>query len=154
MYVFTPGRGDAPGLRGCLHRTCHTLHGGVSGETDHAQLPLDQDPPLHPQQCTQRLKMSEVSDWFWERVWLVLIYPWIQVVYHERHIQKFWEHHRYLFPDALIVGPEENLKEDKARTMAVWVQNKIYRQESEMEVEKMEMQRFQKGQDAKWAVCR
>ncbi|KAM9414370.1 multifunctional procollagen lysine hydroxylase and glycosyltransferase LH3 [Pholidichthys leucotaenia] len=41
------------------------------------------------------------------------------VVYHERHIQKFWERYRPLFPDARLVGPEENLEEDKARTMAV-----------------------------------
>ncbi|XP_072232231.1 multifunctional procollagen lysine hydroxylase and glycosyltransferase LH3 [Leuresthes tenuis] len=41
------------------------------------------------------------------------------VVYHERHIQRFWERHRSLFPDAVLVGPEENLQEDKARTMAV-----------------------------------
>uniref|UniRef100_A0A3B4WXU6 Procollagen-lysine, 2-oxoglutarate 5-dioxygenase 3 n=1 Tax=Seriola lalandi dorsalis TaxID=1841481 RepID=A0A3B4WXU6_SERLL len=41
------------------------------------------------------------------------------VVYHERHIQKFWERHRSLFPDALLVGPEENLQEGKARTMAM-----------------------------------
>uniref|UniRef100_A0A3B4WX62 Procollagen-lysine, 2-oxoglutarate 5-dioxygenase 3 n=1 Tax=Seriola lalandi dorsalis TaxID=1841481 RepID=A0A3B4WX62_SERLL len=46
-----------------------------------------------------------------------LNYP--TVVYHERHIQKFWERHRSLFPDALLVGPEENLQEGKARTMAV-----------------------------------
>uniref|UniRef100_A0A7N6FI37 procollagen-lysine 5-dioxygenase n=1 Tax=Anabas testudineus TaxID=64144 RepID=A0A7N6FI37_ANATE len=36
------------------------------------------------------------------------------VVYHERHIQRFWERHRSLFPGAVLVGPEENLKEDKA----------------------------------------
>ncbi|XP_062239522.1 multifunctional procollagen lysine hydroxylase and glycosyltransferase LH3 [Platichthys flesus] len=41
------------------------------------------------------------------------------VVYHERHIQRFWERHRSLFPNARLVGPEENLQEDKARTMAV-----------------------------------
>ncbi|KAG7236230.1 hypothetical protein INR49_001146 [Caranx melampygus] len=41
------------------------------------------------------------------------------VVYHERHIQRFWEQHRSLFPNARLVGPEENLQEDKARTMAV-----------------------------------
>ncbi|XP_036967082.1 multifunctional procollagen lysine hydroxylase and glycosyltransferase LH3 [Acanthopagrus latus] len=41
------------------------------------------------------------------------------VVYHERHIQKFWDQHRALFPDALLVGPEENLQENKARNMAV-----------------------------------
>ncbi|XP_013855865.1 multifunctional procollagen lysine hydroxylase and glycosyltransferase LH3 [Austrofundulus limnaeus] len=41
------------------------------------------------------------------------------VVYHERHIQQFWERHRSLFPDAVLVGPEENLQEDKARTMAI-----------------------------------
>uniref|UniRef100_A0A8C2ZVE2 procollagen-lysine 5-dioxygenase n=1 Tax=Cyclopterus lumpus TaxID=8103 RepID=A0A8C2ZVE2_CYCLU len=41
------------------------------------------------------------------------------VVYHEHHIQRFWERHRALFPDALLVGPEENLQENKARAMAV-----------------------------------
>ncbi|XP_037832688.1 multifunctional procollagen lysine hydroxylase and glycosyltransferase LH3 [Kryptolebias marmoratus] len=41
------------------------------------------------------------------------------VVYHERHIQQFWERHRSLFPDSVLVGPEENLQEDKARTMAI-----------------------------------
>ncbi|KAM4536903.1 multifunctional procollagen lysine hydroxylase and glycosyltransferase LH3 [Odontesthes bonariensis] len=41
------------------------------------------------------------------------------VVYHERHIQRFWERHRSLFPEAVLVGPEENLQEAKARTMAV-----------------------------------
>uniref|UniRef100_UPI003AAF3309 multifunctional procollagen lysine hydroxylase and glycosyltransferase LH3-like n=1 Tax=Centroberyx gerrardi TaxID=166262 RepID=UPI003AAF3309 len=41
------------------------------------------------------------------------------VVYHERHIQRFWERHRLLFPDARLVGPEENLQQDEARTMAV-----------------------------------
>ncbi|XP_054912229.1 multifunctional procollagen lysine hydroxylase and glycosyltransferase LH3-like [Poeciliopsis prolifica] len=41
------------------------------------------------------------------------------VVYHEQHIQRFWERHRVLFPDAVLVGPEENLPEEKARTMAI-----------------------------------
>ncbi|XP_048885133.1 multifunctional procollagen lysine hydroxylase and glycosyltransferase LH3 [Brienomyrus brachyistius] len=41
------------------------------------------------------------------------------VVYHEKHIQDFWQEHQTLFPDARIVGPEENLQQDEARTMAV-----------------------------------
>uniref|UniRef100_A0AAZ3SLN4 PLOD1-3-like GT domain-containing protein n=1 Tax=Oncorhynchus tshawytscha TaxID=74940 RepID=A0AAZ3SLN4_ONCTS len=41
------------------------------------------------------------------------------VVYHEQNIQRFWEKHRVLFPDARLVGPEENLQQDQARTMAV-----------------------------------
>lgn len=41
------------------------------------------------------------------------------VVYHERHIQRFWQRHRDQFPGALLVGPEENLQENKARDMAV-----------------------------------
>ncbi|KAM4714261.1 multifunctional procollagen lysine hydroxylase and glycosyltransferase LH3 [Anableps anableps] len=41
------------------------------------------------------------------------------VVYHEQHIQRFWERHRVLFPDTVLVGPEEDLPEDKARTMAI-----------------------------------
>ncbi|KAM6960302.1 LOW QUALITY PROTEIN: multifunctional procollagen lysine hydroxylase and glycosyltransferase LH3 [Tautogolabrus adspersus] len=42
-----------------------------------------------------------------------------KVVYHERHIHRFWERHKALFPDATLVGPEEDLQENKARAMAV-----------------------------------
>uniref|UniRef100_A0A674BH06 procollagen-lysine 5-dioxygenase n=1 Tax=Salmo trutta TaxID=8032 RepID=A0A674BH06_SALTR len=35
------------------------------------------------------------------------------VVYHEQNIQRFWEKHRVLFPDARLVGPEENLQQDQ-----------------------------------------
>ncbi|KAA0706473.1 Procollagen-lysine,2-oxoglutarate 5-dioxygenase 3 [Triplophysa tibetana] len=41
------------------------------------------------------------------------------VVYHEQHVERFWSRHRSLFPGAKIVGPEENLRQDQARTMAV-----------------------------------
>ncbi|KAM9701202.1 multifunctional procollagen lysine hydroxylase and glycosyltransferase LH3-like isoform 1-T1 [Menidia menidia] len=41
------------------------------------------------------------------------------VVYHELHVTRFWERHRSLFPDAVLVGPEENLPEAQARSMAV-----------------------------------
>lgn len=41
------------------------------------------------------------------------------VVYHEQHVERFWNRHRSLFPDLRIVGPEENLQHDQARTMAV-----------------------------------
>uniref|UniRef100_A0A673K8Q8 Procollagen-lysine,2-oxoglutarate 5-dioxygenase 3-like n=1 Tax=Sinocyclocheilus rhinocerous TaxID=307959 RepID=A0A673K8Q8_9TELE len=41
------------------------------------------------------------------------------VVYHEQHVERFWTRHRSLFPAARIVGPEENLKQDQARNMAV-----------------------------------
>ncbi|XP_076842261.1 multifunctional procollagen lysine hydroxylase and glycosyltransferase LH3-like [Brachyhypopomus gauderio] len=41
------------------------------------------------------------------------------VMYHEQHIERFWNRHRSLFLDARIVGPEENLQHDRARTMAV-----------------------------------
>lgn len=41
------------------------------------------------------------------------------VVYHERDVDSFWQKHKALFPDAVLVGPEENLPEDQARTMAV-----------------------------------
>lgn len=42
-----------------------------------------------------------------------------QVVYHEQHIKTFWQRHRTLFPEAVLVGPEENLPESEARNMAV-----------------------------------
>lgn len=41
------------------------------------------------------------------------------VVYHERHIHSFWEKHKALFPESVLIGPEEDLPEDKARTIAV-----------------------------------
>ncbi|KAJ8254739.1 hypothetical protein GJAV_G00196850 [Gymnothorax javanicus] len=41
------------------------------------------------------------------------------VVYHEQHIQQFWDRHKLLFPEARIVGPEEDLQPDLARTMAL-----------------------------------
>ncbi|KAJ4945105.1 hypothetical protein JOQ06_013643 [Pogonophryne albipinna] len=43
----------------------------------------------------------------------------LTVVYHERHIKRFWEKHRSLFPEARLIGPEENLPENKARHMAM-----------------------------------
>uniref|UniRef100_A0A9J7XRK8 procollagen-lysine 5-dioxygenase n=1 Tax=Cyprinus carpio carpio TaxID=630221 RepID=A0A9J7XRK8_CYPCA len=41
------------------------------------------------------------------------------VVYHEQHVERFWTRHRSLFPGARTIGPEENLRQDQARTMAV-----------------------------------
>ncbi|XP_062372754.1 multifunctional procollagen lysine hydroxylase and glycosyltransferase LH3 [Sardina pilchardus] len=41
------------------------------------------------------------------------------VVHHERHIEQFWARHRSLFPSANIIGPEENMQQAAARTMAV-----------------------------------
>uniref|UniRef100_A0A3Q4B8Z0 procollagen-lysine 5-dioxygenase n=1 Tax=Mola mola TaxID=94237 RepID=A0A3Q4B8Z0_MOLML len=49
-----------------------------------------------------------------------LNYPTARVrlfIHNNRHIQRFWEQHRALFPDAVLVGPEENLPESKARNM-------------------------------------
>lgn len=56
---------------------------------------------------------------------LTLLWPVMtfgQVVYHEQHIKTFWQRHRVLFPEAVLVGPEENLPENEARNMAVWVE--------------------------------
>ncbi|XP_072314667.1 multifunctional procollagen lysine hydroxylase and glycosyltransferase LH3 isoform X2 [Eucyclogobius newberryi] len=41
------------------------------------------------------------------------------VVFHEKHVDSFWQRHKSSFPDAVLVGPEENLQEDEARNMAV-----------------------------------
>lgn len=54
----------------------------------------------------------------------LLIYqclPDCQEVYHERHMQKFWEEHRNVFGSLKVVGPEENLSQGKARNMAMYV---------------------------------
>ncbi|TRY64766.1 hypothetical protein DNTS_027664 [Danionella cerebrum] len=41
------------------------------------------------------------------------------VVYHEQHVELFWSRHRSLFSGATIIGPEENLSQVEARSMAV-----------------------------------
>lgn len=40
-------------------------------------------------------------------------------VYHEQHIQAFWERHKHKFPSIKIVGPEEALTQGEARDMAM-----------------------------------
>ncbi|XP_046879304.1 procollagen-lysine,2-oxoglutarate 5-dioxygenase 2 isoform X2 [Hypomesus transpacificus] len=40
-------------------------------------------------------------------------------VYHERHIQRFWEEHRNVFNSFKVVGPEENLSQGEARNMGM-----------------------------------
>ncbi|KAM9775394.1 procollagen-lysine,2-oxoglutarate 5-dioxygenase 2 isoform 2-T2 [Syngnathus typhle] len=40
-------------------------------------------------------------------------------VYHERHMQTFWEEHRNVFSSLKVVGPEENLSQGEARNMAM-----------------------------------
>ncbi|XP_057679969.1 procollagen-lysine,2-oxoglutarate 5-dioxygenase 2 isoform X1 [Corythoichthys intestinalis] len=40
-------------------------------------------------------------------------------VYHERHMQKFWEEHKNVFRSLKVVGPEENLSQGEARNMAM-----------------------------------
>uniref|UniRef100_A0A4W5LHK1 Procollagen-lysine, 2-oxoglutarate 5-dioxygenase 2 n=1 Tax=Hucho hucho TaxID=62062 RepID=A0A4W5LHK1_9TELE len=40
-------------------------------------------------------------------------------VYHERHIQKFWEESKDVFNSFKVVGPEENLSQGQARNMGM-----------------------------------
>lgn len=40
-------------------------------------------------------------------------------VYHEKHIQKFWEDNRNVFSSFKVVGPEENLSQGEARNMGM-----------------------------------
>uniref|UniRef100_A0A674B3A3 procollagen-lysine 5-dioxygenase n=1 Tax=Salmo trutta TaxID=8032 RepID=A0A674B3A3_SALTR len=40
-------------------------------------------------------------------------------VYHERHIQKFWEENKDVFNSFKVVGPEENLSQGEARNMGM-----------------------------------
>ncbi|XP_056155330.1 procollagen-lysine,2-oxoglutarate 5-dioxygenase 2 isoform X2 [Lampris incognitus] len=40
-------------------------------------------------------------------------------VYHERHIQRFWEENRNVFGSFKVVGPEENLSQGEARNMGM-----------------------------------
>lgn len=44
-----------------------------------------------------------------------------QEVYHEKHIQKFWEENRNVFNSFKVVGPEENLSQGEARNMGMYV---------------------------------
>uniref|UniRef100_A0A7N8XRW8 procollagen-lysine 5-dioxygenase n=1 Tax=Mastacembelus armatus TaxID=205130 RepID=A0A7N8XRW8_9TELE len=40
-------------------------------------------------------------------------------VYHEKHIQAFWEENRDVFNSFMVVGPEENLSQGEARNMGM-----------------------------------
>ncbi|PWA18176.1 hypothetical protein CCH79_00004136 [Gambusia affinis] len=40
-------------------------------------------------------------------------------VYHEKHIQSFWEENRDVFKSFKVVGPEENLSQGEARNMGI-----------------------------------
>uniref|UniRef100_A0A8C5I2X3 procollagen-lysine 5-dioxygenase n=1 Tax=Gouania willdenowi TaxID=441366 RepID=A0A8C5I2X3_GOUWI len=40
-------------------------------------------------------------------------------VYHEKHIQRFWEENRNVFKSFKVVGPEENLSQGEARNMGM-----------------------------------
>lgn len=44
-----------------------------------------------------------------------------QEVYHEKHIQKFWEENKNVFSSFKVVGPEENLSQGEARNMGMYV---------------------------------
>lgn len=43
----------------------------------------------------------------------------LQEVYHEKHIQKFWEENKDVFHSFKVVGPEENLSQGEARDMGM-----------------------------------
>lgn len=49
-----------------------------------------------------------------------------QEVYHEKHIQKFWEENRNTFGSFKVVGPEENLSQGEARNMGMYVSPPLY----------------------------
>lgn len=48
-----------------------------------------------------------------------------QEVYHERHIQQFWEVNRNAFHSFKVVGPEENLSQGEARNMGMYVSSSV-----------------------------
>lgn len=48
--------------------------------------------------------------------------PLSQEVYHERHIQQFWDVNRNAFGSFKVVGPEENLSQGEARNMGMYVE--------------------------------
>jgi len=43
----------------------------------------------------------------------------LQEVYHEKHIQKFWEENKDVFRSFKVVGPEESLTQGEARNMGM-----------------------------------
>ncbi|KAF3836595.1 hypothetical protein F7725_029153 [Dissostichus mawsoni] len=49
----------------------------------------------------------------------------LKEVYHEKHIQKFWEENRNVFNTFKVVGPEENLSQGEARNMGMYVSKSI-----------------------------
>lgn len=44
-----------------------------------------------------------------------------QEVYHEKHIQRFWEENKNVFNSFKVVGPEEILSQGEARNMGMYV---------------------------------
>uniref|UniRef100_A0A8C1NI27 procollagen-lysine 5-dioxygenase n=1 Tax=Cyprinus carpio TaxID=7962 RepID=A0A8C1NI27_CYPCA len=58
---------------------------------------------------------------FLERL-ATLNYPHTRIrlfIHNNQHVERFWTRHRSLFPGVRTIGPEENLRQDQARTMAV-----------------------------------
>ena len=51
----------------------------------------------------------------------IIIGSVLQEVYHEKHIQRFWEENRNAFSSFKVVGPEENLSQGEARNMGMYV---------------------------------
>lgn len=47
------------------------------------------------------------------------MFTWLQEVYHEKHIKKFWEKAKNIIRNIKIVGPEENLSQAEARNMGM-----------------------------------
>uniref|UniRef100_A0A8C1NF49 procollagen-lysine 5-dioxygenase n=1 Tax=Cyprinus carpio TaxID=7962 RepID=A0A8C1NF49_CYPCA len=57
---------------------------------------------------------------FLERL-ATLNYPHTRIrlfIHNNQHVERFWTRHRSLFPGVRTIGPEENLRQDQARTMA------------------------------------
>ncbi|XP_068199821.1 procollagen-lysine,2-oxoglutarate 5-dioxygenase 2 isoform X2 [Antennarius striatus] len=73
---------------------------------------IEQPTPFLPEFFQQLLTLDYPKD-------KIKLFVHNNEVYHEKHIQKFWEENRNTFHSFKVVGPEENLSQGEARNMGM-----------------------------------
>ncbi|XP_058874995.1 multifunctional procollagen lysine hydroxylase and glycosyltransferase LH3 [Acipenser ruthenus] len=73
---------------------------------------IEQPTPFFPEFLERLVTMDYPSD-------KISLFIHNNEVYHEKHIQAFWEKHKDKFHKTKLIGPEENLKHGKARNMGM-----------------------------------
>ncbi|TRY58499.1 hypothetical protein DNTS_004915 [Danionella cerebrum] len=92
---------------------------GATQEAFHLEFPqvtvgvyIEQPTPFLPEFLERLLSLDYPKD-------KLNIFVHNSEVYHEKHIQKFWEENKEVFHSFKVVGPEENLSQGEARNMGM-----------------------------------